>query len=152
MAAGDPVTRGGLSPRVRAMVAGLFILADVAVCLIWASTLGITTAHHGVLLASIATLALGVVCLVAVMAISLSHVRRRPEATTGRPNRSKAVGLLSLVSVLQLVGGFLAIVLAGAFTDASSLQVLVTTMVSSVAVVLLSVSTARGVARQAATR
>ncbi len=142
--------QGGLSPRARALIAGLFILVDAAVCLLWASAMGTSTARHGVLLASIVTLAVGALCLVAVIVISLR--RGRTSEAAGRTPRSPAVGVLSFVAVLQLVGGFLAIVVAGGFADANALQVLVTTMVAAVAVLLLSVSTARGVAREAATR
>jgi hypothetical protein len=58
-----------------------------------------------------------------------------------------ASAVLNVVAVLQLIVGFAALTLLGAFQSANALQVFLATMVVSVAVLVLGVSLARHVSR-----
>ncbi len=131
----------------RSLAAGVFIAVDVALCLLWLSVLQTSPPLHGLIVAGMVTLAVGACCLVAV--IVLGRRWRHPVAVT-RPNRSTATSLLSLVSVLQLVGGFTAMVVLGGTADSTGFAVLVPTMVSAVATAALGVAVSRHVARTAA--
>lgn len=139
--------RVGLPATARSLIAAVLILTDVAVCLLWVQLMSTAPEHRGLLLASIVTLAVGVFCLVGVIALG---VRWSSPVSTRRPNRNTAVSVLSLVSVLQLVGGFLAMALLGGFSDGNALQVLVVTVIESLVVLGLSIGVGRHVARTAA--
>lgn len=132
---------------VRSLIAGMFIVLDVVLAWLWLSVLQNTPRLQSVIVASIATLAVGACCLVAVIVLSIQW--RTPVAAT-RPNRNTATTVLSGVAALHLVAGFVAMALAGGFTDLFASEVLIGTMIPAVATVLLSVSVARHVARTAA--
>jgi len=136
-----------LPPTARSLVAAVLIVMDVAVCLLWVQLMSSAPERRGLLLASIVTLAVGVVCLLGVIALG---VRWNRPVSTRRPNRNTAVSVLSLVSVIKLVGGFLAMAVLGGFSDGNGLQVLVVTVVESLVVLGLSIGVGRHVARTAA--
>jgi CHASE2 domain-containing sensor protein len=136
-----------LPATARSLMAGVMIAADIAVCLLWTQMMSTVPEKRGLLLASIVTLVVGVVCLIGVIALGVTW--RRP-VSTRRPNRNTAVSVLSLVSILKLVGGFLAMAVLGGFSDGNGLQIMVSTMVESLIVVGLSIGAGRHVARTAA--
>jgi hypothetical protein len=131
----------------RFVAAGVFIVVDVAIIALWLSVMRTSPELTRLLVASIVTLAVGACCLVAV--IVLGRRWRRPVAPR-RPNRSTAAGVLSAVSVLQLVGGFTALLVLGAFATANGITVLGATMIEAVVVAALGVNVGRYVARTAA--
>ena len=125
------VSRG----TARSVAAGVLILVDLAVIALWRSVLGTSPELRGLVVASIVTLAVGMGCLVGVIVLGIQP-RRRASAAVPR-SRTTGTSLLGAVSVLQLVGGFTALTVLGAFTSPNGLQVLLATMILSVAVLLL---------------
>ena len=125
------VSRG----TARSVAAGVLILVDLAVIALWRSVLGTSPELRGLVVASIVTLAVGMGCLVGVIVLGIQR-RRRASAAVPR-SRTTGTSLLGAVSVLQLVGGFTALTVLGAFTSPNGLQVLLATMILSVAVLLL---------------
>jgi len=136
-----------LPATARSLIAAVLILTDIAVSLLWVQLMSTAPERRGLLLASIVTLAVGVFCLFGVIALG---VRWSSPVSTRRPNRNTAVSVLSLVCILKLVGGFLAMALLGGFSDGNALQVLVVTVVESLVVLGLSIGVGRHVARTAA--
>lgn len=128
----------------RSLVAGVFVVVAVAVALLWAPLLDRSPDLRGVITASLVVLAVDVACLVAVIVLSVRWRHSSPPPRAGRPT---GVAVLNVVAVLQLVVGLLALTLLGAFQSANALQVFLTTMVVSVAVLVLGVSLARHVCR-----
>lgn len=139
--------RAQLPATARSLIAVVIIVTDIAVSLLWTQLMSTAPAKRGLLLASIVTLAVGVLCLIGVIALG---VRWSRPVSTRRPNRNTAVSVLSLVSILKLVGGFLAMAVLGGFSDGNGLQVLVVTVVESLVVLWLSIGVSRHVARTAA--
>ena len=113
----------------RSLVAGVFVVVNLTLIAMWSSVASTLPDLRGLVVASIGTLSVGIVCLVAV--IVLGARRRAGSAAT----------LLATVAVAQLIAGFTAMTLLGAFDDLFALQIFLATMVSSVAVLVLGVST-----------
>ena len=113
----------------RSLVAGVFVVANLTLIALWSSVASTLPDLRGLVVASIATLAVGIVCLVAV--IVLGSCRRA----------SSAANLLATIAVAQLIAGFTAMTLLGAFDDLFALQIFLATMVSSVTVLVLGVAT-----------
>jgi hypothetical protein len=125
----------------------VFIVVDIALIALWLSVMRTSPDLTSLLVASIVTLAVGACCLAAVLVLGR---RWRTPVAPGRPNRSTAASVLSAVSVLQLVGGFTALLVLGAFTTGNGITVLGATMIEAVVVAALGVSVGRHVARTAA--
>ena len=136
------VSRG----TARSVAAGVLILVDLAVIALWRSVLGTSPELGGLVVASIVTLVVGMACLVGVMVLGIQ--RRRGSAGVSR-GRTTGLSLLGAVSVLQLVGGFTALTVLGAFSSPNGLQVLLATMILSVAVLLLVLGAVRDGPRRA---
>jgi hypothetical protein len=124
----------------RSVAAGALILVTVTVTALWRSVLGTSLDLGGLVVASIVTLLVGMACLVGVLVLGIQQ--RRGPAEEQR-SRTTGLSLLGAVSVLQLVGGFTALTVLGAFTSPNGLQVLLATMILSVAVLLLAVGAVR---------
>lgn len=140
--------RGGLARgTARSLVAGVFLVVDLAVIALWTSVLSTSPQLRSLVVASVVTLAVGMCCLVAVIILGVRW--RHPVAAT-RPNRNTATSALSALSVLQLVGGFTAMTVLGAFSTPNGFQLLLATMIPSVAVLLLALGVARHVSRTSA--
>ncbi len=97
-------------------------------------------------MASIVTLAVGIACLVAVIVVGTRWRGPRPPAGA---TRSTAATVLGAVAVAQLIGGFVAMTLLGGFQDLFAVQIVIATLVTSVAVLVLGVGVARHVSRLA---
>ena len=136
------VSRG----TARSVAAGVLILVTVAVIALWRSVLGTSPELGGLVVASIATLVVGLGCLVGVLVLGIQQRRGR---TDGLRSRTTGTSLLGAASVLQLVGGFTALTVLGAFTSPSGLQILLATMILSVAVLLVAVGAVRDGSRPA---
>lgn len=130
--------RGGTA---RSLIAAVFVVVDVALIALWISVLRTSASHPGVVLASIVTLAVGMGCLIAVIVLG----RRGRGEVSVTADRGTAFTVLAAVSVLQMVAGFTAMPVLGAFADPSSLQVFLATMVASVVVLYVGVCLARHV-------
>jgi len=128
----------------RSLIAGVFVVVAVAVAVIWAPLLDRSADLRGVITASLVILAVDVACLVAVIGLGTRWRHSYPPPGAGRPT---GVAVLNVVAVLQLIVGFAAMTLLGAFQSANALQVFLATMVVSVAVLVLGVSLARHVSR-----
>jgi hypothetical protein len=113
----------------RSLVAAVFVVVNLTLVLLWSSVASTLPDLRGLVVASIATLAVGIVCLMAV--IVLGACRRA----------SSAANLLATIAVAQLIAGFTAMTLLGAFADLFALQIFLATMVSSVTVLILGVAT-----------
>jgi hypothetical protein len=113
---------------------------------LWRSVLATSPELGGLVVASIVTLVVGLGCLVVVLLLGMQ--RRRRSAAIAR-SRTTGTPLLGAVSVLQLVGGFTALTVLGAFTSPNGLQVLLATMILSVAVLLLVIGAVRDGTRPA---
>lgn len=100
---------------------------------LWRSVLATSQELGRLVVASIVTLVVGLGCLVGVF--PLGTQRRRRSAAIAR-SRTTGTPLLGAVLVWQLVGGFTALTVLGAFTSPNGLQVLLATMILSVAVLL----------------
>ncbi len=124
----------------------MFIVVDVALIVLWLSVMRTSPELTGLLVAGIVTLAVGICCLVAVLV--LGRRWRRP-ITSARPNRGTATAVLSAVSVVQLVGGFTALLVLGGFASGNGLAVLGATLLASLVVAVLGISIGRHVARTA---
>jgi hypothetical protein len=130
----------------RSVAAGVLIVVDLAVIALWRSVLATSRKLGGLVVASIVTLVVGLGCLVGVLLLGMQ--RRRRSAAIAR-SRTTGTPLLGAVSVWQLVGGFTALTVLGAFTSPNGLQVLLATMILSVAVLLLVIGAARDGTRPA---
>lgn len=137
------VVSGGTA---RSLAAGVLILVDLAVIALWRSVLGTSPELTGLVVGSIATLVVGIGCLVGVLGLG---VQRRRGSASIRLSRTTGASVLGAVSVLQLVGGFTALTVLGAFTSPNGLQVLLATMILSVAVLLLVLGAVRAGTRGA---
>jgi hypothetical protein len=124
----------------RSVAAGVLILVELAVIALWRSVLGTSPELRGLVVAAIVTLGVGMGCLVGVI---LLEIQRRRRSAAAPRRRTTGTSLLGAVSVLQLVGGFTALTVLGAFTSPKGLQVLLATMILSVAVLLLVLGTVR---------
>ena len=122
----------------RSLVAGVFVVANLTLIALWSSVASTLPDLRGLVVASIATLSVGIVCLVAVIVVGTSR------------QASSAATLLATVAVAQLIAGFTAMTLLGAFDDLFALQIFLATMVSSVAVLVLGVATLSRRAREPA--
>ena len=131
----------------RSLVAAVFVVVNLTLVLLWSPVASTLPDLRGLVVASIATLAVGIGCLVAVIVLGTKWRGRHPPAgATG----STAARVLAAVAVAQLVLGFAAMTLLGAFRDLFALQIFLATMVSSVAVLVLGVGVARHLSRTAA--
>ena len=133
----------------RSLVAGVFVVVNLTMVLLWSSVASTLPDLRGLVVASITTLAVGIGCLVAVIVLGTKW--RGPHPPAGATG-STAARVLAAVAVAQLVLGFAAMTLLGAFRDLFALQIFLATMVSSVAVLVLGVGVARHLSRAAAGR
>ena len=137
------ITRG----TARSLVAGVFVVVNLTLIALWSSVASTLPDLRGLVVASIAVLAVGIVCLVGVIVLGTrwrgTHL---PEGATG----SGSATVLAAVAVAQLVVGFAAMTLLGAFSDLFALQIFLATMVSSVAVLVLGVGLSRRISQAAA--
>ena len=137
------ITRG----TARSLVAGVFVLVNLTLIALWSSVASTLPDLRGLVVASIAVLAVGIVCLVGVIVLGTRwRGTHSPEGATG----SSAATVLAAVAVAQLVVGFAAMTLLGAFNDLFALQIFLATMVSSVAVLVLGVGLSRRISKAAA--
>ena len=155
MARGDAVTSSGVERdraaitrgTARSLVAGVFVVVNLALIALWSSVASTLPDLRGLVVASIAVLAVGIVCLAGVIVLGNRwRGAHPPEAATG----SRAATVLAAVAVAQLIVGFAAMTLLGAFTDLLALQILLATMVSSVVVLVLGVGLSRRISKAAA--
>lgn len=130
----------------RSLVAGVFIVVNLTLIALWSSVASTLPDLRGLVVASIAVLALGIVCLVGVIVLGTRWRGSRPPAGA---TRSTAATTLAAVAVAQLVVGFAAMTLLGAFNDLFALQIFLATMVSSVAVLVLGVGLSRRISTTA---
>ena len=136
------ITRG----TARSLVAGVFVVVNLTLIALWSSVASTLPDLRGLVVASIAVLAVGIGCLVGVIVLGTRWRGPRPPAgATG----STAATILATVAVAQLVVGFAAMTLLGAFNDLFALQIFLATMVSSVAVLVLGVGLSRRISRTA---
>jgi hypothetical protein len=131
----------------RSLVAGVFVVVNLTLIVLWSSVSSTLTDLHGLVVASIVTLAVGIVCLVGVIVLGTRWRGPRPPAGA---TKSRAATLLGAVAVAQLIVGFVAMTILGGFNDLFALQILIATMVSSVAVLVLGVGLVRHVSKVAA--
>ena len=137
------ITRG----TARSLVAGVFVVVNLTLIALWSSVASTLPDLRGLVVASIAVLAVGIVCLVGVIVLGTRwRGTHPPEEATG----SSAATVLAAVAVAQLVVGFAAMTLLGAFNDLFALQIFLATMVSSVAVLVLGVGLSRRISQAAA--
>ena len=136
------VSRG----TARSVAAGVLILVDVAVIALWRSVHGTSPELKRLVVAGIVTLVVGMGCLVWVIVLGTQRRRGSPAAPR---SRTTGTSLLGAVSVLQLIGGFTALTVLGAFTTPQGLQVLLATMILSVAVLLVVLGAVRDGTRRA---
>ena len=137
------ITRG----TARSLVAGVFVVVNLTLIALWSSVASTLPDLRGLVVASIAVLAVGIVCLVGVIVLGTRwRGNHPPEEATG----SSAATVLAAVAVAQLVVGFAAMTLLGAFNDLFALQIFLATMVSSVAVLVLGVGLSRRISKAAA--
>ena len=136
------VSRG----TARSVAAGVLILIDVAVIALWRSVHGTSPELKRLVVAGIVTLVVGMGCLVWVIVLGTQRRRGSPAAPR---SRTTGTSLLGAVSVLQLVGGFTALTVLGAFTTPQGLQVVLATMILSVAVLLVVLGAVRDGTRRA---
>lgn len=137
------ITRG----TARSLVAGVFVVVNLTLIALWSSVASTLPDLRGLVVASIAVLAVGIVCLVGVIVLGTRwRGNHPPEEATG----SSAATVLAAVAVAQLVVGFAAMTLLGAFNDLFALQIFLATMVSSVAVLVLGVGLSRRISQAAA--
>ena len=136
------VSRG----TARSVAAGVLILVDVAVIAVWRSVLGTSPELRRLVVAGIVTLVVGMGCLVWVIVLGTQRRRGSPAAPR---SRTTGTSLLGAVSVLQLVGAFTALTVLGAFTTPQGLQVVLATMILSVAVLLVVLGAVRDGTRRA---
>jgi hypothetical protein len=137
------MTRG----TARSLVAGVFVVVNLTLIALWSSVASTLPDLRGLVVASIAVLAVGIVCLVGVIVLGTRWRGPRPPAgATG----STGATVLAAVAVAQLVVGFAAMTLLGAFNDLFALQIFLATMISSVAVLVLGVGLSRWVSKAAA--
>ena len=137
------ITRG----TARSLVAGVFVVVNLTLSALWSSVASTLPDLRGLVVASIAVLAVGIVCLVGVIVLGTRwRGNHPPEEATG----SSAATVLAAVAVAQLVVGFAAMTLLGAFNDLFALQIFLATMVSSVAVLVLGVGLSRRISQAAA--
>ncbi len=137
------ITRG----TARSLVAGVFVVVNLALIALWSSVASTLPDLRGLVVASIAVLAVGIVCLAGVIVLGTRwRGAHPPEGATG----SRAATVLAAVAVAQLVVGFAAMTLLGAFKDLLALQILLATMVSSVVVLVLGVGLSRRISQAAA--
>jgi hypothetical protein len=124
----------------------VLILIDVAVIALWRSVHGTSPELKRLVVAGIVTLVVGMGCLVWVIVLGTQRRRGSPAAPR---SRTTGTSLLGAVSVLQLIGGFTALTVLGAFTTPQGLQVLLATMILSVAVLLVVLGAVRDGTRRA---
>ena len=137
------ITRG----TARSLVAGVFVVVNLTLIALWSSVASTLPDLRGLVVASIAVLAVGIVCLVGVIVLGTRwRGNHPPEGATG----SGSATVLAAVAVAQLVVGFAAMTLLGAFNDLFALQIFLATMVSSVAVLVLGVGLSRRISQAAA--
>ena len=136
------VSRG----TARSVAAGVLILIDVAVIALWRSVHGTSPELKRLVVAGIVTLVVGMGCLVWVIVLGTQRRRGSPAAPR---SRTTGTSLLGAVSVLQLVGAFTALTVLGAFTTPQGLQVVLATMILSVAVLLVVLGAVRDGTRRA---
>ena len=137
------ITRG----TARSLVAGVFVVVNLTLIALWSSVASTLPDLRGLVVASIAVLAVGIMCLVGVIVLGTRwRGTHPPEEATG----SSAATVLAAVAVAQLVVGFAAMTLLGAFNDLFALQIFLATMVSSVAVLVLGVGLSRRISQAAA--
>ena len=137
------ITRG----TARSLVAGVFVVVNLTLIALWSSVASTLPDLRGLVVASIAVLGVGIVCLVGVIVLGTRwRGNHPPEEATG----SSAATVLAAVAVAQLVVGFAAMTLLGAFNDLFALQIFLATMVSSVAVLVLGVGLSRRISKAAA--
>jgi len=137
------ITRG----TARSLVAGVFVVVNLTLIALWSSVASTLPDLRGLVVASIAVLGVGIVSLVGVIVLGTRwRETHPPEGATG----SGAATVLAAVAVAQLVVGFAAMTLLGAFNDLFALQIFLATMVSSVAVLVLGVGLSRRISRAAA--
>ena len=134
----------------RSLVAAVFVVVNLTLVLLWSSVASTLPDLRGLVVASIATLAVGIGCLVAVIVLGTTWRGPHPPAGATGSTGATAARVLAAVAVAQLVLGFAAMTLLGAFRDLFALQIFLATMVSSVAVLVLGVGVARHVSRTAA--
>ena len=137
------ITRG----TARSLVAGVFVVVNLTLIALWSSVASTLPDLRGLVVASIAVLAVGIVCLVGVIVLGTRWRGPRPPAGA---TRSTGATVLAAFAVAQLVVGFAAMTLLGAFNDLFALQIFLATMVSSVAVLVLGVGLSRRISRTAA--
>jgi hypothetical protein len=136
------LTRG----TARSLIAGVFVIADLTLILLWSSVASTLPDLRGLVVASIVTLAVGIACLVAVIVVGTRWRGPRPPAGA---TRSTAATVLGAVAVAQLIGGLVAMTLLGGFQDLFAVQIVIATLVTSVAVLVLGVGVTRHVSRLA---
>ena len=137
------ITRG----TARSLVAGVFVVVNLTLIALWSSVASTLPDLRGLVVASIAVLAVGIVCLVGVIVLGTRwRGNHPPEEATG----SSAATVLAAVAVAQLVVGFAAMTLLGAFNDLFALQIFLATMVSSVTVLVLGVGLSRRISKAGA--
>ena len=125
----------------------MFVVVNLTLIALWSSVASTLPDLRGLVVASIAVLAVGIVCLVGVIVLGTRwRGNHPPEEATG----SSAATVLAAVAVAQLVVGFAAMTLLGAFNDLFALQIFLATMVSSVAVLVLGVGLSRRISQAAA--
>jgi len=155
VAGGDAVTSSGVEGdraaitrgTARSLVAGVFVVVNLTLIALWSSVASTLPDLRGLVVASIAVLAVGIMCLVGVIVLGTRwRGTHPPEEATG----SSAATVLAAVAVAQLVVGFAAMTLLGAFNDLFALQIFLATMVSSVAVLVLGVGLSRRISQAAA--
>jgi nitrate reductase gamma subunit len=122
----------------------VFVVVNLTLIALWWSVASTLPDLRGLVVASIAVLAVGIVCLVGVIVLGTRRRGSRPPAgATG----STAATVLAAVAVAQLVVGLAAMTMLGAFADLFALQIFLATMVSSVAVLILGVGLSRHISR-----
>ncbi len=136
------MTRG----TARSLVAGVFIVVNLTLVALWSSVASTLPDLRGLVVASIAVLAMGIVCLVGVIVLGTRW--RGPHPPAGATGSTGAT-VLAAVAVAQLVVGFATMTLLGAFNDLFALQIFLATMVSSVAVLVLGVGLSRRISTTA---
>jgi nitrate reductase gamma subunit len=124
----------------------VFVVVNLTLIALWSSVASTLPDLRGLVVASIAVLAVGIVCLVGVIVLGTRwRGTHPPEGATG----SSAATVLAAVAVAQLVVG-LAMTLLGAFNDLFALQIFLATMVSSVTVLVLGVGLSRRISKAGA--